>query len=165
MKFLLLLLSSFQKGFLLCDSLPLRHTLRVSSPQWALVSHGNIRTARLIHVFSCCHTHQNFTAVTKPAAAILPSQDEGKGLAVKAPQKHRMECLGPFMTHCREKCVDKCVISTSPFEKLPYKQENEKLCVCTCVFKTKRKWELLTRLLTGLWNYMWYYMYTFNHIS
>lgn len=137
----------------------------LSSPQSALVSHVNIRAARLIHVFSCCHTHQNFTAVTKPAAAILSSQDKWKCLAVNAPQKHRMECLGHFMTHCQEKFVDKCVILTSPFVKLPNKQENEKLCACTYVLKTKRKWELLTRLLTELCNYMLYYIYTFNYIS
>lgn len=33
-------------------------------------------------------THQNFTAVTKPAAAVLPGQDERERLAVKAPQTH-----------------------------------------------------------------------------
>lgn len=137
----------------------------VSSPQSALLSHVNTRAAPLIHAFSCCSHSPEFYGSNKTSGCHpLRSGRTKTSRCESTTETHRVECLGHFTTHCREKRVEKCVISTSPFVKLPNKQKNEKLCACMYVLKTKRKWELLT-LITELWNYMLYYIYTFNYIS
>ena len=76
-----------------------------------VILHADTQTHNALELMINIHTHQDFTAVTKPAAAVLPGQDEGEGLTVNTTSEHRRRNLLNLTFHCLKTSNHNCEMS------------------------------------------------------